>query len=260
MFKFDFKLTSGDKNVGTVYLPNKNSRNIPVIIYCHGWNGNRYLSDYPTMLPICERAMQENIAIVAFDFFGFGETGGDHSKMTYTRWKENLAEIVSWVISQPFSKDDKIGCFAVSSGTTAALRLAAEDSRLAFIISVATCATAHFNMHTGGPAKLLADNLVSLVADGTANILNVDFGIDFFIDTISKAPIHTVKQIQCPVLFLQGTADNTFRCADAKMAYDLMVEHNPRASYISVEGGNHGIDNMPEIAAEKAFEWLLGGL
>jgi hypothetical protein len=34
---YDITLITGDKNVGTVYLPSENATNIPVIIYCHGW-------------------------------------------------------------------------------------------------------------------------------------------------------------------------------------------------------------------------------
>jgi pimeloyl-ACP methyl ester carboxylesterase len=257
VFTFDFKLTTGDQNVGTVYLPSNDVVNIPVIIYCHGWGGNRAL--YPTIEQLRFRAEQENIAIVAFDFYGCGDTGGNYALMTYTRWKENLSDIVTWIISQPFSNKDKIGCFSLSSGTTASLRMAAEGRRLSFIISVATCASAHFGMDIGGPAKVLADNLEYLISGGTAKIFGVDFSLDFFVDTISRAPIHTISQIQCPVLFLQGTADNTFRCADAKMAYDLMKDNNPvtKTEYTLIDGGNHGLDNAIDTAVEKIFEWLM---
>ena len=256
MFTFDFKLESGDQNIGTVYLPSEKATNIPVIIYCHGWGGDREL--YPTMHFLCERAMRENIAVVTFDFFGCGDTGGDYSQMTYTRWKQNLSEIFSWVKSQSFSQNDKIGCFSYSSGTTAALRMASEENTLSFIISVATCVSAHIGMDVGGPTKLLADNMDMLMSGGTMKLFGVDFGLNFYVDTVSKAPIHSIGQIRCPVLFLQGTADNTFRCADAKMAYDLLKHHNPHSqtAYILVEGGNHGLDNMPEEAVNKTFEWL----
>ena len=178
--------------------------------------------------------------------------------MTYTRWKNNLSEIVSWVISQPFSNKNKIGCYAFSSGTTAALRLAAEDQRLAFIVSVGTCISAHIGMGKGGPAKILADNLNSLLSGETAEIFGVNFGINFYLDTVSKAPIHFMDRIKCPVLFLQGTADNTFRCADAKMAYDLMTCNNPqtKATYIPLEGGTHELDNMANEAINNTFSWL----
>lgn len=257
MITYDFKLTTGDLNVGTVYLPYEDATDISVIVYCHGWGGRRQLWT-PTQA-LCDKAIKEGIALVTFDFFGCGETSGDYKQMTYSRWKDNLSEIISWVKLQPFSNNDKIGCYAFSSGSTAAFRMAAEDERLAFIISVGTCISTHIGMGSGGPAKLLVDNLESLKSCGTANIFGIDFGIDFFVDTISKAPIHVMSKIKCPVLFLQGTADNTFRCADAKMAYDLMVldKPNTKTAYIPIEGGEHELDNKADEAMKVTFDWLM---
>ena len=256
MVTYDFKLPGGDFNDGTVYLPAETATDVPVIIYCHGWGGSRRLWK-PTQI-LCDRTVKEGIALVTFDFYGCGETGGDFSQMTYNRWKNNLSEVISWVQSQHFSNKEKIGCYAFSSGSTAALRAAQEDDRLAFIISVGTCISAHIGMGSGGPAKLLADNLRGLLSGGTANIFGVDFGIDFYIDTVSGAPIHAMNKIQCPVLFLQGTADNAFRCADAKTAYDLMLRNNPDLpTYIPLEGGTHELDNMAEEAINIVFEWLM---
>ncbi len=37
MIKKFFRLKNGDKNFCRLYLPYKGAKNIPVIIYCHGW-------------------------------------------------------------------------------------------------------------------------------------------------------------------------------------------------------------------------------
>lgn len=255
MYIYDFKLETGDRNVGTVYLPSEEAVNVPVIIYCHGWAGRRQLW-IPTEA-LCERAVDEGMAFITFDFFGCGETGGDYSQMTYSRWKDNLSEIISWVISQQFADKNKIGCYAFSSGSTAALRLAAEDNRLSFIVSVGTCISAHIGMGAGGPAKILADNLENLISGGAATIFNVDFDINFYLDTISKVPIHTMDKINCPVLFLQGTADNAFRCSDAKMAYNIMKRANLQATHVELDGGTHELENMPDEAVNNVFAWLV---
>jgi len=254
MFKYDFQLSIGDKNKGTVYLPNKESENIPVMIYCHGWGGNRQIGGITEKL--CEKAMTDNIAFVTFDFYGCGETGGDYSLMTYTRWKNNLSDIISWCVIQPFADINKIGCYGFSSGSTAALRLAAEDNRIAFIISVGTCISSHIGMNGGGPAKIFADNYAELISGGKKEFFGVAFGIDFYIDTISNAPIYTVKDIKCPVLFLQGLKDNPYRCADAKMAYNIMKENGLSTKYIELAEGNHGLDNVSDEAIGQVFNWF----
>ena len=257
MITYDFRLTTGDFNIGTVYLPSDDAKNLPVIVYCHGWGGRRQLWT-PTQA-LCDNAMREGFALVTFDFFGCGDTGGDYTQMTYARWRDNLSEIVSWVESQSFSNNTKIGCYAFSSGSTAALRMAADGQRLAFIISVGTCISVHYGMGSGGPARLFADNLEKLLSGGTANIFGIDFGIDFYIDTILNAPIYSMHKISCPVLFLQGTSDNTYRCADAKIGYDLVVlnKSNTKSAYMPIDGGEHELDNMPYEAMKRAFQWLL---
>lgn len=37
MIKKTFRLKTGDKNFCRLYLPYKGAKNIPVIIFCHGW-------------------------------------------------------------------------------------------------------------------------------------------------------------------------------------------------------------------------------
>lgn len=246
MHQYNFKLDTGDKNAGTVYLPSQQCGKLPVLIYCHGWGGNCSLPSVINCL------LEKEIAIVAFDFYGGGDTGGDYTHMTYKRWEENLSDILTWVSEQPFADCKHIGCYAFSSGSTAALRLAAEDERIKFIVSVGTCISAHIFMKTGGPAKWLADNLHLLVSGGSYK----DFGLDFFVDTISNAPIHTVNNIKCPALLLQGTADNPYRCADAKMAYDLMRFENSPVTHIEIENGNHGLDNVADKAGSILLNWL----
>jgi pimeloyl-ACP methyl ester carboxylesterase len=255
LYTFDFRLSAGDKNAGTVYLPSEDPVCLPVMIYCHGWGGSRKLWE-PTE-KLCERAMKENIAFVAFDFFGCGETGGDSGKMTYGRWKDNLSDILNWIFKQTFTDKSRIGCYAFSSGSTAALRLSAEDERLSFVISVGTCLSTHIGMNGGGPAKLFAENYNYLSSGGTVKFFGADLGIDFYIDVLSKAPIHMMNKIKCPVLFLQGTADNVFRCADARMGYEIMKHAGLSAAYIELEGGSHGLDNMSDAAAGHVFNWLL---
>ena len=254
MFTCDFQISTADKNIGTVYLPNKDSMNIPVIIYCHGWGGSRQLW-LPTE-KLCEQAISANMALVTFDFFGCGDTGGVYSLMTYTRWKNNLSDIFSWCAAQPFANADKIGCYSFSSGSTAALRFASENDQVAFVVSVGTCVSSHIGMGNGGPAKIFADHYEELLSGGKKELFGIPFGAEFFIDTVSGAPIHSLNKIKCPTLFLQGLADNPFRCADAKMAYQLMRKENLPATYFDFAGGNHELENVIDEALSRMFEWL----
>jgi len=254
MVSFDFTIPVGDKNKGTVYLPDAQTKNRPVIIYCHGWGGSRKLWQ-PTQ-ELCDRAMKANIAFVTFDFFGCRETGGEYSEMTYARWKRNLSDVLDWCSAQSFANAAQVGCYAFSSGSTAALRLAAEDRRVAFVVSVGTCISAHIGMSGGGPAKIFADHCRTLLSGEKKSIFGVDFGAEFYIDTIGNAPVHSVDRIQCPVLFLQGLQDNPYRCADARLAADIMRRKNLDATIIEYENGTHELENVMNEALNDLFAWL----
>jgi len=248
MFSFDFQLTTGDQNKGTVYLPNEHATNLPVVIYCHGWGGSRHLG--PAESALRDQAMKSNYALVAFDFYACGETGGDYRLMRYGRWKDNLAEVFAWCAVQPFANKTKIGCYSCSSGSMAALRFAAENHNIAFVISVGTA------IHLVGVAKTLADHAAGLLVGEQHEFLGTTFGMDFFVDTVGNAPVHNLHNIQCPVLFLQGGNDSPWRCADARLGHDIMKRKNLPATYIEILGGNHGLENVPDEAVCHTFAWL----
>ena len=254
MHTYTFQLPNADKNMGTVYLPNETANNCPIMVFCHGWGGDRVLS--PANKVVCDTALSQGIAFVTLDFYGCGDTGGDYSGMTYGRWAENLADLITWIEEQSFADKNKIGCYSISSGTTTALRLAAYDHRIAYVVSIATCISGPFGMNNGGPTKKFADHCRELVNGGKQEIFGVEFALDFFADTIGNAPIHTIKNIECPVLIMQRMADNTFRLADAKMAYDLLCQAERTVKYIEIPDGDHGLGNTIDQAVEYTFSWL----
>ena len=265
MYHFYFHLPKNDLNGGCVYMPHRNSTNLPMMIYCQGFGSS-----------IQPRRVQEKLRDTAVNKYGmgfvymdlFGCTSknprgwehpptGETKDMTYARWKENLADMLQWVRAKKFTDKNKIGVYAYSSATTAALRLAAENDP-AFVISTSTCATDHIGMGNGGPAKILADNMVKLQAGETVEFMGIEYGINFFTDAVSNAPVHNLAEIECPVLFLQGTSDNPYRRADAFTAYELLKLFEPetKSKHIEFEGGDHCLYNIEEQAMSEIFNWL----
>jgi dipeptidyl aminopeptidase/acylaminoacyl peptidase len=248
-----FRLEGGDANVGDVFLPGGARDRLPVIVYCHGWNGSK--AARPTTDALRERASRIPMAFVAFDFFASGATGGSYSDMTYGRWTRNLEAVVDWVAAQEWADPARVGCYAVSSGTTAALRLAACGRKLAFVVSVATCIGLFIDMPLP-PGRLLAENLASLAAGGTAPVFGVPFGLEFFRDFLAGAPVHVLPSIACPVFFLQGANDNPWRRSDAALGYDLLRRAGVPTRHRELEGGGHGLDEVPERCADEVIHWL----
>jgi pimeloyl-ACP methyl ester carboxylesterase len=253
MNQINFKIDKGDHNVGTVYLPDSVKRNSPVVIYCHGWGSNRSL--YPSTQRLCTALRESSASMVTFDFYGCGETGGNYNRMSYGRWMSNLADVSEWVTGQDWADRQKIGCFSVSSGTTAALRFAEISREVAFVVSVATCLGLFINM-PNSPARILVDRLQSLTDGGTAEVFGTHFDLDFFKDFIGNAPVYNLQDISCPVFFLQGAADNPWRRSDAWVGYLVMQKNGQTVKYLEIEGGDHGLDNVPERCTQEVVTWL----
>jgi len=253
-----FRLETGDKNYGEVYLPDESTGKLPVIIYCHGSGTNCSGKPMGFHAAVRDKAIAEGMAYATFDCFAGLRTGGDYGKMTYARWAQNLVDVMDWLGAQNYIDPERICALGISSGSTTALRAAAVGARLRCICSVATCATVHIGMWgQGGIAKCFVDNMDNLLA-GERVPLGIDFEKDFFIDGISNAPIHALleEKIICPVLFLQGAKDNAFRISDARLAYDIMHRAGMPATYIQYTEGDHGLDTVPEEATADLFAWL----
>ncbi len=248
-----FRLLTGDRNAGDVFLPDDADGKLPVVVYCHGWGGNRLPGG--STRAVLDRAVRAGMAFVTFDFFGCGETGGSYSEMSYGRWTANLRDVVEWVALQRWADPAKVGCFGISSGTTPALRLAETDRTLAFVISVATCLGLFINM-PNGPARVLVESWDTLASGGSAEVFRIPFTLEFFRDFIGSAPVYGLESISCPVYFLQGELDNPYRRADAWTGYQVMKRRGLPVAYQEIPGAGHGLDEAPERCADEVLGWL----
>jgi len=255
MMQYDFRLETGDRNAGTVYLPDNPSRPLPVVIHCHGWGGSIRRSPIEPIVSLSKALPTLPAALVDFDFFGCGETGGDYSEMTYGRWEQNLRDITAWVAGQEWADPKKIGGFGISSGTTPLLRYAEQADDLAFVISTASCLGLFMNM-PNSPARVLVENQATLLAGGTAEVFGQPFPLEFFLDYVGKAPVYHLAEMRCPVLFLQGKQDNIWRRADAWIGYQSLLAKGLPVKYVEIEGGDHGLSLVPDIVVNEIIAWL----
>lgn len=248
-----FRLDSGDRNVGTAYLPDHQSEPLPVLILCHGWGGDRTVDPFTKAL--CQCSVEASLAVVTFDFYGSGETGGDFRFMTDGRWADNLSNVCTYISTQAWADTHRIGALGISTGSTAVLRCAINTSQLGFGISVATC-LGHYIHMPEGPGKILIDHFDTLLAGGTMELYGVQFGLDFFKDFIGQSPIYHLHEAKCPLFFLQGEADNVFRRSDARLGYEILKSRGLPAHYLEIEQGKHGLENVPQESTSAILAWL----
>ena len=245
-----FHLDNPDRNLVKVVRPEEVGGPLPVVICSHGWRGRS--SDREAL----QRLDYLNVpmAVVAFDYFGCGETGGDWTDMSYGRWTDNLEAVFDWVLAQDWADKGRVGLDGHSSGTTSALRLAARRPDVAFVISKAS-ALGLFISFPNVPGRILAENFETLAAGGTAEIFGHPMKLAFYLDFLSRAPLYFLEQVNCPVLLLQGKDDGLSRRSDAWMAHEGLRKAGKVSELIEFEGVGHGFGNVPDIH-RIAIDWL----
>ncbi|MDR0532287.1 MAG: prolyl oligopeptidase family serine peptidase [Oscillospiraceae bacterium] len=253
-----FRLETGDKNYGEAYLPQEFQGRMPVILHCHGGGMGCNGGVWGLGETVRGVALQNGMAMVTFDCYAGGKTGGDYGKMTYARWVRNAGDVFDWIQAQPWADPERLGVLGFSCGSTVGLRLAAQDARVKFVCSVGTCVSVHIGMWQGGVDKCFGDHMEALLAGERRNLFGVEFEKDFFIDCLRNGAVHALHdgKITCPVLFLQGLQDNAYRCADARLAYDLMRRKHLPCKLVEYPEGTHGLENVAEQAATDLFEWI----
>lgn len=258
MIKRYFNLKSGDKNFCRLYLPYKDAKDIPVIIYCHGWSnrlfgGGRVFSGAPKK--VRDLALKNNIAFFSFDNFGEWRTRGNNKYFSHAKWGEGVNIVYDYIVSSGLSSNGKIGCFGISSGTTAAFRMEQKYQKLAFIVSVATCISNNI-INIGGPKQFYLDNKAILDEGDVIKYCHKKISKIFFEDDKNNLCIENLEKINCPVLFLQGALDNNSRKNDALDGFNILSQSGKSAEYFLVEGGDHSLNRKSEICAEKTIEFI----
>ena len=126
--------SEGERVVGTLYLPDSmESRPGPAIVQGPGWMGLRSARLY---LPYHRAFVAAGMAVLIFDYRGFGDSGGDPLAFAPERQLADLVNAVTYLTTRPEVDADRIGVFG-SGGTGGgnAVCLAAVDPRVKCVVS-----------------------------------------------------------------------------------------------------------------------------
>lgn len=259
MIKKTFRLKTGDKNFCRLYLPYKGAKNIPVIIFCHGWTrplqgGGRIIGGSPKA--VRNAAIKNGMAFISFDQFGEYRTWGDNRYFTHARWGEGVKNVFDYIVESGLSVPGLIGCFGISSGTTAAFRAEQKYGILAFNVSVATAISNNI-INPGGPRQFYLDHKQILDSGGTVKYCGKNISKLFFEDDDKHLCIEHMDSYFCPTYFLQGADDNDRRKRDASDGYRNLSEHGIYTEYKLVEGGDHSLNKRAKLCGEETISFIL---
>jgi len=253
MIQQSLTIDDADATPVDYYLPESGEGPFPVFLYSHGFDNSKELNE--SLIVLRDAVLKNNMAFVAYDGPSFGSNTIPRNEFTYGRWVDSVEGVVQWIKKQPWAISGKIGSLGISSGTTANLRYAVKSDDLAWIISIATCSSTNVGMNDSllqkfALSKLHDTNEVAPSFGGRSE------GEKFWWDFVAHSPIYNLKDISCPVFFLTGTHDGSFRRGDAWSAYQDMLYRKQSVKYLELEGGDHSLDNRAQERADLSIEWL----
>ena len=212
----------------------------PTLIVLHGWGGNAGL-----MLPLALPLHRAGLNIMLLDARNHGRSDSD-SYSSLPRFAEDAGAAVDWVKAHSSDLCRPVALLGHSVGAGAVLFEASRRDDIAAVISIA--AFAH-------PEWMMRRYLARFRVPGfcTSWILRyVEWVIGHRYNDI--APMNTVCRIQCPVLLVHGTADETVPLTDAQAIQNHCPGKKPEL--LLIEGGRHDSVEQVERHGDRLIAFL----
>ncbi len=241
--KLTIKNNSGETLVGFTSRPETQQEKYPAIILAHGFGVTKYeggMFDEITFI-----LNNEGFSVYRFDFSGCGESDGDYNETSLTKLKDDLASILDFVRQQ--KQVGKIGVLGQSFGTATIIALKPAVECIALMGSIAhpkEIINALFgeNYNPKGISKRLRST-------GNWTYIKPQFWKDLDKYNLLKE----IKDIQSPILFIHGTADEKVPLSEGKALYE---NANEPKKLQEITGADHGYEHHRKEMLSAIKEWF----
>ena len=219
--------TVGNKKLFAWWIRQK--KPAPTLIILHGWGSNAEL-----MLPIALPMHAAGFNILLMDARNHGRSDSA-SFSSLPRFAEDLNAAINWTKIQTNDPQKRIVLLGHSVGAAAVLLEASKRNDITAVISIASFAHPKWMMQRYLNQYKIPDFCVSWILNYVEWIIGHSYN--------ELAPINTAARIQCPILLVHGTADETIPVSDAQ----IIKKHSPNINteLILIEGAKH--DSVDEI-------------
>lgn len=267
--KFD---SDGLAIAGTFYLKDEEKGRAPGIVLAHGFAGARY----PKM---AAHLAQLGYGVIAFDFRGYGHSGGERGRVIPAEQASDVRNAVTWLAQRPDIDPDRIGVVGSSLGGSVAIMAVADDPRVK--VCVAGCPLgkgdspmrlqydteekfAAFMMKVAEKKKtgeklqrfeivFIPENLRGFLPPGTP----MEFSTETVDGFLAMNPMEAVKRIAPrPLFIIHAKDDHVVPADDARM---LAQQAGDNCDLDLIEVGDHFIFGA-EPVIKRIGEWLTAHL
>jgi alpha-beta hydrolase superfamily lysophospholipase len=196
-------------------------------VFVHGARANRYQGLEGVM-----HWYRRGYGLLTMDLSGHGASEGFY--VTYTvNERLDVTSMMDWARQHPAVNPDRVVLFGTSNGASAAIFSASEDPLLpALVLDAPFSDLWSTAVETGVPPALLY-----LLAPA----IRIRGGIEFN----EVRPIEFIDQIQAPVLFIHGDADQRVLPYHSQIMAQARQEAGLPTELWSIPGGRHGFDDYP---------------
>jgi uncharacterized protein len=205
------------------------------VVYLHGVADNR-----ASGIGIAEHFVPMGFDVVTYDSRAHGESGGEACTYGFYE-KRDLARVIDHLPRRP------IVVMGTSMGAAVALQAAAEDSRIAAVISISAFSDLRTAAAERAPFFASRTNIEDAFnlagAEGRFRVADV-------------SPVAAAPRITVPVLLIHGDADKETPYAHALRIFAAL--RDPKR-LITIPGGGHGGGLTPDVW-RQLDGWLLGSL
>lgn len=191
----------------------------PVVLLLHGFTGQHIEQD--RLFVQAARALAAaGFAALRFDFYGSGDSDGDFEEFTVESEVADACAALDWLGTQPGIDLDRIGVVGLSLGGAVASLLSGQDDRVKSVVL----------WNAVADTKALSE----AISVGPRGGITVG---EPLMQSLRRAdPVAAIRQVACPVMIVQATADATVLPPSAE-AYAAALGN--RGTLRWFEGGSH---------------------
>jgi uncharacterized protein len=242
--RIDLTSPAGDRLAGTLHQPATASRRGVVLGHCFS------CSRHTRILVELSRSLADSgFLALRYDFSGNGQSEGDFSATTYSRYRSEMDAAVDFLRQRGA---DWIGLAGHSMGGVVALLTAGTGTRVQAVVSLGSRYT-ELN-----PKSLLA----AIGSDGTENGVSfvsrgrrLRLSAEFFRDAGTYDLPATVAGLNVPLLIVHGDRDEIVPWSEAQNGLRLKPANT---ELVTIAGSDHMFSRTEHrtIAVERVTAWL----
>ena len=231
---------------GEIYFPETVDQSRPVLCLCHGIPAVTYNPEERGYAILAEKFCTSGFVTFIFNFRGAGPSQGN---LDLLGWTHDLQAAIDFIYSLGEMKKSKLAVIGSSGGAAVSVYVAAHDSRISSVVTLAC--PANFDFISQNQAEKLIAHFRSI---GVIKDKNFPPSINSWLESFNTvSPIRYIPKISPrPLLLIHGDKDDT---VPVEHAYQLYKQAKEPKELVIIPGAGHRL-RLEEKAVDTALDWL----